>query len=396
MARILISYSRADRQFIDQFIPLIRRVYGNDSVWFDDDIHGGVDWWQLLLNEIEKCDIFVYLISNESLESPYCQAELREALRLNKQILPVIVRRLNPSYPGNIEDDLAVVLRRTQYVDMSGGFRDANTIASLIAALTRLLNAIPQQPLNPVTLTPTPQPPVLDKKRPDSNIRAAYIGGGFVLVAAIIAGIFGLWQGYFANSPLDNAEPTTAIAQNITETPTDAFTPTLSSFQILQTTEAQLTQSAGTQAAFQLTLTDQFISDSNATATAAQLAATETVAFATLLALSATPTPRPTNTVPSSAIFSTRTTLGPSPSPTDAVLCQLFILQNLSIFQETDINSNRVGNIFGGSIVDVFEISVRQNLRWYRLKTTNAQGASISGWIYYSQVLIEQSPCPLS
>lgn len=222
MARIFISYSRADRQFIDQFIPLIRRVYGNDSVWFDDDIHGGVDWWQMILNEIEKCDIFVYLISNESLESPYCQAELREALRLKKQILPVIVRRLNPAYPGKIEDDLAVVLRRTHYVDMSGGFRDANTIASLYAALTRLLNAIPQQLLNPVTLTPTPEPPVPDKKKPDPNIRAAYIGGGFVLIAAVIAGVFGLWQGYFANPPSD---PKTAVAQNITETPTDAFTP---------------------------------------------------------------------------------------------------------------------------------------------------------------------------
>lgn len=301
MARIFISYSRADRQFIDQFIPLIRRVYGNDSVRFDDDIHGGVDWWQMILNEIEKCDIFVYLISNESLESPYCQAELHEALRLKKQILPVIVRRLKPDYPGNIDTDLAAVLRRTQYVDMSGGFRDADTIASLYAALTRLLNAIPQQPSNPVTLTPTPQPPVPDKKKSDPNIRAAYIGGGFVLVAAIIAGIFGLWQGYFSNSPSDNANPTTAVAQNITETPTDAFIPTLSGFQQLQTTEAELTQSAGTQAAFELTLTEQFISDSNATATAAQFAATETAAFATLLALSATPTetlePTPTVTL---------------------------------------------------------------------------------------------------
>jgi len=296
MARIFISYSRADRQFIDQFIPLIRRVYGNDSVWFDDDIHGGVDWWQMILNEIEKCDIFVYLISNEALESSYCQAEFREALRLKKQIIPVIVRRLDPVYPGNIDEDLAAVLRRTQYVDMSGGFRDPNTISALYAALTRSLNVVPQQPLNPVTLTPTPQPPVPDKKKPDNHIRTAYIGGGFVLVAAIIAGIFGLWQGYFANSPSANTEPTTAVAQNITEIPTDAFTPTLSGFQVLQTTEAELTQSAGTQAAFDLTATEQFVSDSNATATAAQFAATETSAYATLLALSVTPTLRPTDT----------------------------------------------------------------------------------------------------
>lgn len=162
MARIFISYSRADRQFIDQFILLIRRVYGNDSTWFDDNIHGGDDWWQMILNEIAECDIFVYLISNEALESPYCQAELREALRLNKLILPVIVRRLKPEYPRGIDDALAVVLPRTQYVDMSGCFRDPNTIATLYAALTRPLNAIPQQTATSVTPSPTPEPPLID------------------------------------------------------------------------------------------------------------------------------------------------------------------------------------------------------------------------------------------
>ena len=102
MARIFISYSRSDRPFIDQFVPLIRRVYGNDSLWYDDDIHGGSNWWRMILTEIGKCDLFIYLISNESLESPYCQAELCEALRLKKQILPVIVRRLRPPYLGDI------------------------------------------------------------------------------------------------------------------------------------------------------------------------------------------------------------------------------------------------------------------------------------------------------
>ncbi|MEO1668155.1 MAG: TIR domain-containing protein [Chloroflexota bacterium] len=228
MARIFVSYSRADRQFIDQFIPLIRRVYGNDSVWFDDDIHGGVVWWQMILNEVGKCDLFVYLVSNESLESPYCQAELREALRLNKAILPVIVRRLKPPYPGNIADDLAPMLRKTQYVDMAGGFRDPNTIAALYAAITRLLDAVPQQPVTPQTNTPTPEPPVPDKKKADPTLRAAYIAGGFALLAAVIAGVFGLWQGALANQNVTPDPPTTTsvaqIARTVSETSTTEMT----------------------------------------------------------------------------------------------------------------------------------------------------------------------------
>ena len=119
----------------------------------------------------------------------------------------------------------------------------------------------------------------------------------FVVVMVIIIGIIVATVSALNNSAGENIlpplDPTTAVAQAATETPTDAFTPTLSGFLVLQTTEAELTQ-----AAFELTLTEQFISDSNATATAQQFAATETAAFATLLALSATPTQThtPTNT----------------------------------------------------------------------------------------------------
>lgn len=127
MVRIFVSYSRADRQFNDQFVRLIRRVYGNDSVWYDADLPGGVDWWRTILNEVGQCHIFVYLISNESLESSYCQDELSEALRQNKAILPIIVRRLNPSYPGNTKPDLADILRKTQHIDLRAANRDKNT-----------------------------------------------------------------------------------------------------------------------------------------------------------------------------------------------------------------------------------------------------------------------------
>lgn len=266
MARIFISFSRTDRQFVDQLVPLVRRVYGNDAVWFDEEIHGGVDWWQAILSEIASCDVFVYLVSNESLESPYCRAEFREALRLKKQVLPIIVRRLKPTYPGNIETDLAVILRRTQYVDMSGGL-NPDTISDLYAALTGLLNNIPRQPATPITLTPTPEPPVQDKKSGDINIRVAYIGGGFLLLSVVLGGIFGLWQGIFANPTLSNQDPTTEAAQSLIETPSNNSSPTLSAFQALTTAEAMRTQEA-----------------------------TETAAYATLLALTPTPTATSTST----------------------------------------------------------------------------------------------------
>ena len=137
-----------------------------------------------------------------------------------------------------------------------------------------------------------------------------------LLVVAVATALAALMRSNAGIRPEFTPNPTTAVAQNITEIPADAFPPTLSSFQVLQTTEAELTQSAGTQAAFELTLTEQFISDTNATATAAQFAATETAAQATLLALSATPTPSPTATATPTPTPTATATPTPSPTPT--------------------------------------------------------------------------------
>lgn len=235
MAKIFISYSRSDRQFIDQFVPLIRKVYGNDSLWFDEDIHGGADWWQLILNEIGQCELFIYLISNESLNSSYCQAELEESLRLKKQILPVIVRRLNSPYPSNIKEDLAVVLRRLHYVDMSNGFRDAATIASLYAAMKRLFDLVPASPIMPANPQPIVEPLVPDKRKARSKLSAQTLVGILGIVTVAVIAFLGLGQGIFANR--DNpTTPTTEVAfivttpfssqtANVTEAPTLTETP---------------------------------------------------------------------------------------------------------------------------------------------------------------------------
>lgn len=225
MARIFVSYSRADRQFIDQFIPLIRRVYGSDSLWFDEDIHGGFDWWQSILDEIGKSDLFIYLISNESVESPYCQAEMREALRLNKRILPIIVRRLKPPYPGNIDPDLGAFLRKTQYVDLSVGFHDPNVLSTLYAALTHLLDHTPPQLSIPSPPISTPEPIVTDKKKSRRALNLIYIVRGFVLFGGITILLIGLLQS--ATPPFDPLI-TIASTQYFTETytPPPAVSPT--------------------------------------------------------------------------------------------------------------------------------------------------------------------------
>lgn len=142
MPRFFISYSRDDRRFVTDFVPLLLPVYGNDSVWFDHQIPGGVDWWEMILSEVRRCDIFIYLLSNDSLISPYCRDECREALRLGKQVLPVVVRP-KTDIRANLPDDLRDLLK-LQYIDLSS--IDPSATTRLHAAIRTLETRLAQNP----------------------------------------------------------------------------------------------------------------------------------------------------------------------------------------------------------------------------------------------------------
>jgi HEAT repeat protein len=137
MSRIFISYSRNDALFIKQFVPFLKESFPNHDFFYDDEISGGEDWLQRILREVDQCDLFLYLLSNDALVSSYCQSEFREALRLRKPYLPVIIRPKTDI--GNAQPDLNVELSRIQWIDLSKGFQDSHDIAPLFAAISLML-----------------------------------------------------------------------------------------------------------------------------------------------------------------------------------------------------------------------------------------------------------------
>ena len=144
MVRVFISYCRADRAFVDGFVSGLRKAYKYHTIWFDDDISGGQSWWDAILKEIANCDLFIYSLSNDALASPHCQDELREAMRLQKSILPVIIRS-GTEIDDNVPDDLRVFLKDTQWEDLSGledltdDLKKFRACASLFGAIDELL-----------------------------------------------------------------------------------------------------------------------------------------------------------------------------------------------------------------------------------------------------------------
>ncbi|MCC6802223.1 MAG: YfbU family protein, partial [Anaerolineae bacterium] len=138
MTRFFFSYSHSDRPFLDDLLPQMQTMYTDGTLWFDDALTGGAEWWTKILNEIDKCDIFIFLLSDESTTSQYCREELRHAIQFDKRILPVIVRRLKKDYPSEIDADLSDHLKTIQYVDLQRGLRDTPSVTKLWSAIRSL------------------------------------------------------------------------------------------------------------------------------------------------------------------------------------------------------------------------------------------------------------------
>jgi serine/threonine kinase PknH len=124
MARIFVCYSLVDKEKAKNFCELLPKIIPKIDVFRDDEISGGEKWWKEILQEIAKCDIFVYLLSHESVTAPYCQAEFEEARRLQKRIIAVQIRG---------QTDTREV-QGVRYVDMSTGLD--NAVASVKLART--------------------------------------------------------------------------------------------------------------------------------------------------------------------------------------------------------------------------------------------------------------------
>lgn len=243
MARIFISYSRVDREFVVALAKLLREVYGYENVWYDENLHGGDIWWKEILDAIAECDIFIYLLSNESVTSPYCLAEFQEAQRLYKGIVTVQVRdRTNIS--GKLSD--------IHYIDMKKGVNDTFAYNQLIRAIAKQEKLL--KPRRPSRRKRTPHPRI-DITEPDQAPQRGEIitpdlvvmetdtviphqKGKYrtriVILVGLIAGLFALvfWFNRDANMGRD------LLSQPLTMTLTAS--PTLSDENAVETSMAEL------------------------------------------------------------------------------------------------------------------------------------------------------------
>ncbi|MDE2859698.1 MAG: SUMF1/EgtB/PvdO family nonheme iron enzyme [Chloroflexota bacterium] len=104
--KIFVSYARVDKPYC---IRIIETLHAHD-VWYDQRLYAGQDWWKEILRRLDWCEVFIYLLSPDSVASLYCRRELEIARRLKRQIIPVLI---------NKDTVLPDKMRDWQYVDLS-------------------------------------------------------------------------------------------------------------------------------------------------------------------------------------------------------------------------------------------------------------------------------------
>jgi serine/threonine kinase PknH len=159
---LFVSYSSQDRSAIEPLTTALRRA--RQQLWFDEDLGGGEAWWNEILEQIRCCEVFIVALSNHSLESKPCQAELRYAQALQRPILPVrigavdsmranplaalqVIDYQNPTVDAGIQLVTAVHALAAQHRPLPSPLPDEPPVP--FAYLMRLSTALAEQELDP-------------------------------------------------------------------------------------------------------------------------------------------------------------------------------------------------------------------------------------------------------
>jgi WD40 repeat protein len=96
--KIFISYSRRDLNLADRFVAELEGA-GFDVTIDRRDLPYGEEWQGELADFIRSADCIIWLISDASVQSKWCNWEVGEVVRAKKRLIPVAIAKPLPSLP---------------------------------------------------------------------------------------------------------------------------------------------------------------------------------------------------------------------------------------------------------------------------------------------------------
>ncbi len=141
--KVFITYSRSSKNSVQSLVEDLEEL--DHEVWFDHALSGGQSWWDNILHQIRDYEVYIFALTQDSLDSTACIRELKYAESLQKPLLPILMdtgisMAMAPRYLSNV-----------QYVDYSNS-NDKNAVLALIKAIKNLATT-------PALPEPLPDPP---------------------------------------------------------------------------------------------------------------------------------------------------------------------------------------------------------------------------------------------
>jgi hypothetical protein len=143
--KIFISYRTINRALVTQLVNDLSET--GYTVWYDQELTGGQNWWNGILHNIQQCDLLIFALTPQSIDSYPCRLEYSYANALGKPIIPVELIKVSFSLLPEILMERQII----NYVD-----RDVSNYRKLINAIISL----PSTPVLPDPLPPAPDMPV--------------------------------------------------------------------------------------------------------------------------------------------------------------------------------------------------------------------------------------------
>jgi formylglycine-generating enzyme required for sulfatase activity len=143
--RTFISYSRKNKEFVEK---LVAKLQNRCTLWWDQRLTPAEIWWSTILDEIERCDCFVLILTQAYTASVFCLTELEYAQKLGKPILSVVPDRTVKFPPGMGHSQAAFI----------EGFSVSEAFGEIIAGISGLKSDQYIRPDGTVPRPPEPTP----------------------------------------------------------------------------------------------------------------------------------------------------------------------------------------------------------------------------------------------
>jgi hypothetical protein len=159
---VFIAYRRSGRE--TALATHLQRALKNEGheAFIDLDLDVGDEWATRLRKTLLRSQVFVPILTEESVESPMLVNEIKTAYRQGRYTGRPIILPIRDPAVGSLPFELETYLGQLQYAEWSGEAQTVDTARAIVDAVTKQVANLPQTPVTvpPVSTLPSSDAPV--------------------------------------------------------------------------------------------------------------------------------------------------------------------------------------------------------------------------------------------